>query len=472
MKSYYLENSHLRIWLVLTAMCLGIFTAAFNTTAVMNAIIAMKIALHFTPLSLQWVINGYLLACASFIIIGGQMSDMFGRRRLFIIGASLFVISSLIIAISFNPTMVLMGRAFQGLGVAILLPGSLALIKAGFPENLLPFGVGAWAASAGLGFAFGPIISGVLTTYFNWRGIFWLNIPLMLFAITICRLFTRPSQGVKENASVDLIGLFLLTCGLIPFTLGLVEGNCWGWTSPATLGLLLGGVVILFIFWIVERKIESPLVHFHHFQERIFVGGNVGIGFSSFILLGNLYFFNLFVQNPVLFHYSAIQAGMALLPMSLAMFATSFAAPFITGHFGFRLPMVIGFIFLAIACWLLQHLTLSSTYANIGFPLILFGMGMGICFSSSPALGMSALPKEKAGEGAGVINTINYYSGVLCITLGTAIQNFSDKTTDHSIENLRETILKNFSIIMFMCTVIAILGIISMWFLARPSKKK
>ncbi len=420
-KEYYLEGNPIRIWLVLAAMCFAVFTVAFNTTAVMNALIVINDELKFTPASLQWVVNAYLLTCASFIIIAGQLADMLGRRRLFFVGTTLFIIASIGIALSHNATLLIVFRAMQGLSAAIVTPCSLAVIKVGFPEKLQSTAIGIWTGTIGLGFAFGPIISGLFTSYLTWRAIFWTNIPIMLIAIIIARLFARRTRGARENIRLDLWGLFLLLFGLVPLTLALVEGNTWGWSSLATLTLLIGGGFILALFWFIERYIQSPLVHFHHFRERIFVAGNIGIAASIFTLMGILYFFNAFIQNPLLMHLSPMRAGLAILPTSLSMFVLSVISAKITTRFGFRFPMAIGLIFIAIAALWLRRLTLESTYASMWFPLMLWGVGMGVSFSSSPALGMSALSKEKAGEGSGIINTINYYSGVLCICLGTLI---------------------------------------------------
>jgi EmrB/QacA subfamily drug resistance transporter len=462
MKPYYLENSKFRIWLMLTAMCLAIFSAAFNTTSVMNALVAMNDSLHFSATSMQWLVNAYLLASASFIVVGGQLGDMFGRRRIFLMGAGGFIIASLIIAISHNPTLTIVGRALQGLSAAILTPGTLAMIKVGFPENLQSLGIGIWTSAIGLGFAFGPVISGIFTTYASWRWIFWSNVPLMLFAMVVARLFAQPTHGEKENIPMDSYGLILLVCGLVPFTLGLVEGNVWGWLSLPTLGLLIGGIIILIIFWVVEHKVNSPLVHFHHFREKIFIAGNLGIGVSAFVLLGCLYFFNTLIQNPVLFHYSPLQAGLALLPMSISMFVVSFIAPLITRRVGFRAPMAIAFIILAIACWLLHDLSMTSTYHNMWLPLLLFGSGLAVCFSSSSALGLSALPREKAGEGAGVINTINYYAGVLCVAIGTLISVYNGNSALQQMQS--------FSDVMLLCTIASIIGAIGIWIFAVRKK--
>ncbi|WP_423063804.1 MFS transporter [Candidiatus Paracoxiella cheracis] len=511
MKLPLLMESKARIWIVLSGICLAIFAVAFNTTAVMNALVALSNELHLSPTSLQWIVNAYLLACASFIVVGGQLGDMYGRRKIFLMGALGFIFSSLLIALSHTPTLIIIGRALQGLSAAIITPGTLAIIKVAFSGEKERYAVGAWTASIGLGFAFGPVISGLFTTYISWRDIFWTNIPIMCVAIAIIYLFARKSRGPKENTKLDLWGLVLLLSGLLPFTLGLVEGNVWGWSSLTTLILLVGGGILLILFWIVEHAIKSPLVDFYHFREKLFIAGNVGIAASIFTLLGILYFFNTFIQNPILFNYSPIEAGIAILPLSMAMFVMSLVTGSITKHIGYRIPMVIALLIIAVATYLLHNINVHSTYSDMWLPLLLFGIGVGVSMPCSPSLGMSALPIEKAGEGSGIINTVNYYSGVLCVAIGTLFSIYGGRNalqgslTTHKlspslidkidkvivghqgslqaliaeagsttkttiIHTAQKAIVHSFSTVMLMCMVVALLGAVAIFFIVTKKK--
>lgn len=512
MKLPLLMGSKVRIWIVLVAICLAMFAVAFNTTAVMNALVAITNDLHLSPVSLQWVVNAYLLACASFIVVGGQLGDMFGRRKIFLIGAFAFTFASLIIALAHTPTFIIVGRILQGSSAAIVTPGTLAILKIAFSGKYERYAVGGWTASIGLGFAFGPVISGLYTTYASWRGIFWTNIPLMLVVIIAVFLFVRRSRAPKQSLKLDLWGLVLLVFGLLPLALGLVEGNVWGWTSLPTLFLLIGGAILLIVFWFVEQAVESPLVNFYHFQERLFVAGNVGIAASIFALLGVLFFFNTFIQNPVLFNYSPIQAGIAILPLSVAMFILSLIIGSVTKRIGYRVPMVISLLIIAVATYLLHNVNSHSTYSDMWFPLLLFGIGVGVSLACSPSLSMAALPVEKAGEGSGIINTVNYYSGVLCVAIGTLLSIYAGRVAikmslatgklpqnlveridrvmiGHKgslqalinyanpnlkqiiIQTAQESIIKSFSVVMLMCMVVAILGAIGIFFVVKEKSK-
>jgi len=504
-------ESKSRVWIILAAICLAIFAVAFNTTAVMNALVALSDDLHLSASSLQWVVNAYLLACASFIIVGGQLGDMYGRRKIFLIGGFGFIISSLIIALAHSTTLIIVGRAFQGLSAAIITPGTLAIIKVAFPGDNETYAVGWWSASIGLGFAFGPAISGLFTTYTNWRDIFWTNIPIMAIVMATVYLFARKSRAPKQNIKLDFWGLLLLLFGLFPLTLGLVEGNTWGWSSASTLILLIGGISLLILFWIIERRVKSPLVYFDHFREKLFIAGNIGLAISFFTLLGILYFFNTYIQNPILSNYTPLQAGIAILPLSMAIFVMSFITARITKRFGYRAPMVIALLIIALAAYLLHNITVYSTYSDMWLPLLLFGIGVGVSLPCSPSLGMSALSTEKAGEGSGIINTIGYYSGVICVSIGTLISIYSGRialqtslNTDQLPQSLMEKIDKvvighkgsldallakfslttksviieaaqrsishSFSVVMLMCMTAALLGAITLFFIVGKKK--
>lgn len=508
MKSYYLEGNPLRKWLVLTAVCLAVFTITVNTTAVMNALLAMSNELHLTPIALQWIVNAYMLACASFIVVGGQLGDLFGRRNMFFVGAGFFIISSLIIALGHHPTTLIVGRALQGLSAAIVVPMTLAITKFAFLNEKESFAIALWTGAVGLGFAFCPVISGIFSTYLSWRYIFWANIPLMFIAIIMARLFARKSRGAREDIRLDLWGLAFLAFGLITLTLGLVEGNVWGWSSLKTLILLIAGVFLLLVFWFLEHHVRSPLVHFSHFRKRLFIAGNIGIAASLFTMMGMLYFFNTFIQNPFLLHYSALRAGIAILPISVSIFLLSLVASTITKHWGYRLPMALGLVLIAIGTFILHNVTIYTTYYALWFPLLLTGLGLGLVFPNSPSLGMQALPKEKLGEGAGIINTINYYSGILCVAIGTLISillgrekfyqsiaptelpsitlsqidravfghqgnlqqilsSLSDSTQNQLIHAIQLSTVKSFTAVMLMCFTMTIIGLIGICFFAR-----
>lgn len=407
------------MWLVLFGLCVGMFAVAFNTTALMNALVSISNSLSLTPVSLQWAVNAYLLACASCIVLGGQLGDMYGRRKIISLGCLGFIFSSCMIAMSHSATVLIIGRGLQGLSAAILTPGTLAMIKFAFPEDKQTSAIGIWTAAIGLGFAIGPVLSGVFVHWLSWRYIFWLNIPLAAIALFIVYIFGNHFSGTTQNIKLDWWGLLLLVCGLVPIVLALVEGNIWGWASTLTIFLLIAGVLILIAFWVIESMVKSPLVQFTHFHHRIFVAGSIDMGASIFSLIIILYFFNTFAQNPLLLNYTPLLAGYALLPVSISMFVFSLCNKWIVGHFGFRWPITFALLLSATGFFLLSRITIPIHYSELVLPLILIGVGVGISFSGSPTLGMSALSAEKAGEGSGIINTINYLGGVLGTSIGT-----------------------------------------------------
>ena len=199
-------------WFILIAMCLSIFTVAFNSTAIMNATVAIRNELNLTTTSLSWVINAYLLTTASCIIIGGQFSDRYGRRNMFFLGTATFIIASFMIATGNNFETLLLGRILQGFAAAFITPGTLALVKTSFAEHDDTFAISMWSAAVGLGFAVGPTVSGILTDYIDWRYIFWINIPILIAASYIIATKDKSPQvnTAKKNAHLDMLGLVLL----------------------------------------------------------------------------------------------------------------------------------------------------------------------------------------------------------------------------------------------------------------------
>lgn len=410
-------------WFILIAMCLSIFTIAFNSTAIMNATVAIRNELDLTTTTLSWVINAYLLTTASCIIIGGQFSDLYGRRKMFYLGAVIFLIASLLIATGQNFEALLLGRILQGLGAAFITPGSLAVVKTTFSKEENAYAIGMWSAAIGLGFALGPTMSGVITDFIDWRYIFWINIPILATAIIIIMIKDKSKHiANKKNAHLDILGLFLLVAGILPFTLGLIEGNNWGWNSYATIALLIAGPIILILFWQVETHIKHPLVHFEDFEKKIYVAGNIAMGTTVFVIMTVLYFINLYMQTPVLLNFTALKAGIYMLPFSGGMFITSsFVSSKLTDRFGFRLPISASFFAMSFAFACMSLININTEYWELGIGLLVIGAGTGIAFSSAPSLGMSALPDEKAGEASGVITTVNYICGVAAISIGTIL---------------------------------------------------
>ncbi|MAZ77259.1 MAG: hypothetical protein CMF39_01100 [Legionellaceae bacterium] len=406
-------------WCILLSMCVAVFTIGLMSTGVIDAMVKMRDQLNLSPTTLQWLMNAYLLTAASFVIISGRISEIYGRRNLFVAGVIIFVVGLVIAACASDGAWVIVGRAVQGGGAAILAPGTMAILKLKLPPARQAFAVTTWSASAGLGFSFGPIIGGALTDGLSWRYLFWLAALLLvvsLILLFIGRAKNKPAQGLQH---IDWLGTVLLILFTLPFFLGLVQGNAWGWSNPWVWGLLLFGVIFFFILLVVELAKKAPLVMFELFSNHQFALGAIGMIFNGFTLLTILYFTSLYLQVPFLQNFSPVMAGVALLPFSIGFFVASISASFVTNKFGFRLPLLTsGLLQFGGFLWLC-FITSQTTYLFLWAPYFLVGLGCGFNMATFPVLAMMSVDDEHANKASGFVNMTNYLGATLSPAIGT-----------------------------------------------------
>lgn len=410
--------------LLLTILCAAVFYANFNMTAVTNALSAIEAQLNLSNTASQWAINIYLLSAASLIIIGGQLGDMFGRRVLFLIGILSFWLAASVIALATSAELFLVGRCLQGIGAALVTPGALAIVKVHIPEHRHNTAISAITAAMGLGYALGPSVGGFLSLNYGWQSIFWGMLPLLSLVVLLTIWKVKPVYKASLNQhqqKLDLLGLLLFVCGMVPFVLGLIEGNTWGWSNIYTLILLLGGTFILVLFWMVETKVRSPLIDFSHFEKKLFALSILGVGNVVFSLLTILYFFNLYMQNSLLLNFTAFEAGVAMLPMSVGMFVASLYTSKLIERLGLRHIALLSSCCMAVGFALLSFVNIKTTYHSLWLPLLLCGSGFGLAMSAFLNLGMGALPTEKAGEASGILSMINFLASIFSISIGNIL---------------------------------------------------
>lgn len=408
-------------WAALATVCMALWVIALNTTAINTAIGAIADDLDLSTSMLSWSVNAYVLAAAAFVVIGGQIGDVIGRRNAFLVGIAVFALGSGLVAGSQGGAMLIGGRTCQGLGSAVMMPSTMAIISAVFPPEERGTALGVWGAVGGLGFAIGPLYGGFFSDELSWRGIFlsdflWLGLGAYLTITVLKHLPHEPA-----DTRIDKAGAPLLVVGLFSAVLGVQQAGTWGWTSPAILGSLAVAAVSLAAFWIVEHRVDQPMVHFELFRIGRFVAGNVATFVNAIGLFGILYFFNLWAQAPVLLDESAIGASLLLVPYGVAMFIFSFYGGRIADRVGYALPMTLGFLSMAGGYALLATVSESTTAGDLWPALTLGGVGVGVTFSTSSAAGMVAVPDESAGEASGVINMFRYMGGVFIVAVGTLL---------------------------------------------------
>jgi EmrB/QacA subfamily drug resistance transporter len=410
-----------RPWWTLAAVCVPLFAVCVNTTAINTALPAIAQDFHSTQASLQWVVNAYVLAAAALVVTCGDLGDIYGRRRVFVYGIGLYAVASVVIALSTGPPMLIAGRALQGLGSAVIVPVSLSIIGVSFAPERRTGAIGIWAAIVGLGFALGPLIGGFLTDALSWQWVFWLNLPLSAAAIVFVFARVAESRDEDRKLSVDVPGVVLLGLGSFALVLALNEGRGSGWTSPLVLGLFGAAAVLLLTFRLIEPRRPSPLVTFAFFRRPAFLAANVGTFVVTFVLFGVFYVYNLYLQNDLLFDYSAVKSGAALLPLSLALFGVSLVVGRLVQRFGARGPVTVGFLGTALGLYLVSQVDVGSTYADLWPGFLIAGLGMGLVNGPTSAAAVSAVPEDRAGEASGVVNMARYLGGAFGVAVTAVV---------------------------------------------------
>ena len=406
---------------VLAAVCVPLFAVCVNTTSINTALPAIAQDFHSTQASLQWVVNAYVLAAAAFVVTCGDLGDIYGRRRVFVYGIAVYALASLVIALSTGPGMLIAGRALQGLGSAVIVPVSLSIIGVSFAPGRRASAIGIWAAIVGLGFALGPLIGGFLTDALSWQWVFWLNLPLSAAAIVFVFARVAESRDEAHKLSIDVPGVVLLGLGAFALVLALNEGRGSGWTSPLVLGLFAVAAVLLVAFRLIEPRRPSPLVTFAFFRRPAFLAANLGTFLVTFVLFSVFYVYNLYLQNDLLFDYSAVKSGAALLPLSLALFAVSLVVGRLVQRFGARAPVTLGFLAMALGLYLVSRVDVGSTYADLWPGFLIAGVGTGLVNGPTSAAAVSAVPEDRAGEASGVVNMARYLGGAFGVAVTAVV---------------------------------------------------
>ena len=406
-------------WGALVTACIALFLIAVNTTAINTAVSSIADELTLSSTTLAWALNAYLLAVAAFVVLGGQLGDVLGRKRIFVVGMVLYTLAAVVVATSGTAFQLIGGRALQGMGAAILMPATMAILHDAFPKEKQGLVLGIWGAVGGVAFAVGPLIGGVFTDAISWRWVWWSNVPVAIVALVLARPMLRGLAPGKKGVRFDVAGIGLLALGLFTAILALQQGARWGWGSASILGLFAVAAVTLTAFVLVELRAKQPLVHLRLLANRVFTGGNVGTLVNSVALIGLLYFFNLYAQSSVLLDYSALLAGIALLPFGLGIFVASLVSGRLADRIGARLPVAVGIGLQGVGCFLLYRSDVSTTYSSLWLPTLVAGVGVGMTFSTPSAAGLQAVPPEEGGEASGIINIFRYVGASLVVAVGS-----------------------------------------------------
>jgi EmrB/QacA subfamily drug resistance transporter len=390
-----------------------------DNTVVNVALPAIGRDLKISISQLEWIVTGYALVFAALLITGGKLADMFGRRKIFVIGLVIFSASSLACGLAPNAGFLIGARCAQGIGAALMNPATLSIITATFPPRQRGQAIGIWAGVSALALAIGPLVGGLIVDHVGWNWIFFLNVPIGVLGIVVSQLVIKESRDTSHEQSIDLPGL--LTSGLSLFALSyaLIEGNRHGWASAEILGLFAAAAVLLVAFIVLESRQRLPMLDLSLFKIGSFVGANVVALLVSLGMFGVFFFVSLYVQN--ILGYSPTKAGAIFLPMTLLIILIAPVAGKASDRIGGRWLMGGGMTLLGISLLLYQRLGLHSNFWTLLPALILGGIGMALTMSPMTSVAMASVPVDKAGVGSGVLNSFRQMGGALGIALMGAI---------------------------------------------------
>jgi EmrB/QacA subfamily drug resistance transporter len=407
---------------LLLVVCLAQFMVILDVAIVNVALPSMRSGLHFSATGLQWVVNAYTLTFAGFLMLGGRSADLLGRRRVFLAGTAMFALSSLGCALADSRGLLIGARAIQGVSGAVLSPATLSIITASFAEGReRNRGLAAWGAVGGLGASSGALLGGVLTQSFGWPAIFAVNVPLGIVVVALGSRLIPVSARPEGTRHFDLTGAMLVTASLVSLTFGIVRTDTLGWGAPGVIVPLLGGVVLLAAFLLVEARFaREPLVPLSIFRIGHLRAANAVVLLLYASQFPGWFFLTLYLQQVL--HYSAIEAGLGFLPMTLSIFAASTLAPRVVARFGPRRVIATGMLASAVGFMLLSGVSPGGAYVNTVLVGALFSaLGMGFTLVPATIVAMQGVERSQSGVASGLLNTSRLVGGALGLAVLSTI---------------------------------------------------
>ena len=392
-----------------------------DSTIVALALPAIQRELDASASGLQWVMNGYLLVIAAFVVTGGRLGDIYGRKAIFALGLAIFAGGSVLSGAAWSEEALIAGRIVQGLGAAAILPLSLAIVTDVFPAEQQARAVGIWTAISSVALALGPLVGGLLVDV-DWRLIFWINVPVLVVGIAVVFVAVPETRDRTATRRLDLAGLAILAAGLTALVLPMIESDEWGLGSARTLGLLGAGAALMLAFWVVEHRVEQPIVDFPLFRNGPYFGASA----AAFALVGaywSLIFFQPQYLQGALGH-SATATGLLILPVTAPMILISPLAGRLIARVGARGLMTAGMICGVAGLIFMTRISDDSGYGLVLPGYLLFGIALGLVYAPMSSAAMAAMPPEKTGIASGVLAMDRVLAGALALAVtGAVFQN-------------------------------------------------
>ncbi len=427
-----MESRRVNKWLVLVIVGLAQFMVILDATIVNVALPSIQRGLHFSPESLQWIVNAYTLAFGGFLMLGGRAADLFGRRRLFLAGIVLFSAASLMNGLAGSAGILVAGRALQGLGGALVSPAALSVLTTTFKEGReRTTALGVWSAVAVGGGAIGLLLGGVLTSLFSWQWVFFVNVPVGVIAILLALRYV-PESRVENARGFDIAGAVSVTAGLVVLVYALVNAQTAGWVSVTTFGLLAIAAALLVSFVALESRLRHPLVRLGIFRMRSITGANAAMLLVAAGMFALFFFASIYVQEVL--GYSALRAGLAFLPVTGGIIVGAGLSQQLIRRVGVRAVGLVGMCIAATGLILLSRIPVAGTYLGDLLPgLMIMAVGMGLTFVPITLIATTNVNEHDAGLASGLLNTSQQLGGAIGLAV---LATLAANTTTNTLTSL------------------------------------
>ena len=409
-----------RRWWSLVAVSLATFMTYLDNNVTNVAIPTIQRSLHMSLAGLEWVVSSYILVFAGLLLAGGRLADLYGRRRLFLAGLSVFTLASLGAGLAGSGSVLIGARLVQGLGAALVVPTTLAIIMATFKEGReRTAAIGAWTAIGAMALAFGPLIGGFISQHLHWGWIFFINVPIGIVTFAIAAVSTQESRDPSVVRHLDVPGLFTSALALFSLTYALIEGHDKGWTSLLILGAFALAAAAGTAFALIESRTAHPMVEMRLFQSRVFAGGTVTMMLWAFGIFGIYFFTSIYLQT--ILGFSPTKAGLAFVPMALCMALFAGLAGPVSRLLRPNQTVAIGMAVMAAGLYLFSRLGAGASFASLMPGFLIFGAGAGLMNVPLTNAVLHSMPPERSGVASALLNASREVAGLLGITIIGAV---------------------------------------------------
>jgi EmrB/QacA subfamily drug resistance transporter len=420
-----------RRWWILVAVSLATFMTYLDNNVTNVAIPTIQRNLHLSIAGLEWVVSSYILVFASLLLFGGRMADIYGRRRFFLAGLSVFTLASLFAGLATSGGALIGARVVQGLGAALLVPTTLAIIMATFDNaRERTRAIATWTAIGAMGLAFGPLIGGYISQHFHWGWIFFINVPIGAVTLAIAVATMRESRDNSAARRLDVPGLLSSAVALFTLVYALIEGQDKGWTSPLISGCFAVAAVAVALFVFIESRSQYPMVSTQLFRSRIFGGGTTVMMLWAFGILGIYFFTSIYLQTML--GFSPSKAGLAFVPMAICMAIFASLAPQVAPRLGAHRTVALGMAAMTAGLYLFARLGGSATFGSLMPGFLMFGAGAGLMNVPLTNVVLHSMPPERSGVASALLNASREVAGLLGITvIGAVLRNRESAALRH-----------------------------------------